>query len=74
MREVYQQTKQELFEQYGSATAHTEENAKEVLKKFARTHGAGKAATQTAITKTNKDALLLQGITQLNISACGAAG
>ena len=34
MREVYQQTKQELFEQYGSATGHTEENAKELLKKY----------------------------------------
>lgn len=34
MREVYQQTKQELFEQYGSATGHTEENAKELLQKY----------------------------------------
>ena len=34
MREVYQQTKQELFEQYGSAAGHTEENAKELLQKY----------------------------------------
>ena len=34
MREVYQQTKQELFEQYGSVSGHTEENAKELLQKY----------------------------------------
>lgn len=34
MKEVYQQTKQELFEIFGSATGHTEESAKELLKRY----------------------------------------
>ncbi|MGN0326424.1 MAG: cation-translocating P-type ATPase [Lachnospiraceae bacterium] len=34
MKEVYQQTKRELFDKYGSAAGHTEENAKELLQKF----------------------------------------
>ena len=33
MKEVYQQTKRELFEKYGSASGHSEENAKELLLK-----------------------------------------
>ncbi len=31
MKEIYQQTKQELFERYGSATGHTKDRAKELL-------------------------------------------
>ncbi|MGN0425813.1 MAG: cation-translocating P-type ATPase [Acetatifactor sp.] len=31
MKKIYQQTKQELFERYGSAAGHTEERAKELL-------------------------------------------
>ena len=34
MKEVYQQTKQELFEIFGGATGHTEESAKELLKRY----------------------------------------
>ena len=34
MKEVYQQTKQELFEMFGSAEGHTEETAKNLRKKY----------------------------------------
>ena len=34
MKEVYQQTKQELFEIYGSPLGHTEEEAKALLQKY----------------------------------------
>ena len=34
MKEVYQQTKQELFEQYGSAAGHTEEEAGKLLQSY----------------------------------------
>ena len=34
MKEVYQKTKQELFETYGSAAGHTEEEAKNLLQKY----------------------------------------
>lgn len=34
MKEVYQQTKQELFEMFGNAAGHTGENAKDLLKKY----------------------------------------
>lgn len=34
MKEVYQQTKQELFQRYGGIAGHTEEKASELLKKY----------------------------------------
>ncbi len=36
MKEVYQQSKQELFEAYGSAAGHTEEKAMELLQKYGK--------------------------------------
>ena len=34
MREVYQQSKRELYEMYGGASGNTEEKAQELLQKF----------------------------------------
>ena len=34
MKEVYQQTKQELFEKYGNAIGNTEERARKLLQEY----------------------------------------
>ena len=61
MKEVYQQTKQELIEQYGSIKGHTEEEAGELLQKYGanRIEEKGKKSIFRIFLEQFKDMLVI---------------